>query len=53
MENGDRRKVLQQRLLGISPDYLDAQRVVAWSGGTHVPTAVHDNALGPAYRAGD
>ena len=39
MENGDRQKVLQHRLLGIYPDYL--QRIVAWSGGAHLPPAVH------------
>lgn len=41
MENGDRQKVLQHRLLGISPDDLDFQRIVAWSGGAHVPAAIH------------
>ncbi len=41
MENGDRQKVLQHRLLGIYPDYLDFQRIVAWSGGAHVPPAIH------------
>lgn len=41
MENGDRQKVLQHRLLGISPDYLDFQRIVAWSRGSHIPPAIH------------
>lgn len=41
MENGDRQKVLQHRLLGIYPDYLDFQRIVAWSRGSHVPPAIH------------
>lgn len=41
MENGDRQKVLQHRLLGIYPDHLDFQRIVAWSGGSHVPPAIH------------
>lgn len=41
MENGDRQKVLQHRLLGIFPDDLDFQRIVAWSVVPHVPTAVH------------
>jgi len=53
MENGDRQKVLQHRLLGIFPDYLDFQRIVAWGSGSHVPTAVHvsDGATdGETYR---
>lgn len=41
MENGDRQRVLQHRLLGIYPDYLDFQRVVAWSSGSHIPPAIH------------
>lgn len=41
MENGDRQKVLQHRLLGIYPDYLDFQRIVAWSSGSHIPPAIH------------
>lgn len=41
MENGDRQKVLQHRLLGISPDDLDFQRIVAWSRGSHLPPAIH------------
>lgn len=47
MENGDRQKVLQHRLLGIYPDYLDFQRIVAWSSGSHIPTAVHVSARDP------
>ncbi|KAF0034879.1 hypothetical protein F2P81_012637 [Scophthalmus maximus] len=41
MDNGDRQKVSQHRLLGISPDDLDFQRIVAWSSGSHVPAAIH------------
>lgn len=40
MENGDRRKVLQHRLLAIYPDYLHFQRIVAWSAGS-LPPAIH------------
>lgn len=41
MENGDRQRILQRRLLGIYPDNLDFQRILAWSSGSHVPPAVH------------
>lgn len=41
MENGDWKRVLQHRLPGICPDYLDLLLVVARSGGSNVPPAVH------------
>lgn len=41
MENGDWKGVLQHRLPGICPDYLDLLLVVARSGGSNVPPAVH------------
>lgn len=41
MENGDWKRVLQRRLPGICPDYLDLLLVLARSGGSNVPPAVH------------
>lgn len=43
MENGDRKTFLQRRLPAVSPDDHDlVQRVVvARSGGSHLPSAVH------------
>lgn len=41
MENGDWKRVSQHRLPGIGPDYLDLLLVVARSGGSYVPPAVH------------
>lgn len=41
MENGDWKRVSQRRLPGICPDYLDLLLVVARSGGSDVPPAVH------------
>lgn len=41
MENGDWKGVLQHRLPGICPHYLDLLPVVAQSGGSNVPPAVH------------
>lgn len=53
MENGDRQKVLQHRLLGIYPDHLDFQRIVAWSGGSHIPPAIHVSNSHPGSVVGD
>lgn len=41
MENGDWKRVSQHRLPGIGPDDLDLLLVVARSGGSYVPPAVH------------
>lgn len=41
MENGDRQKVLQHRLLAIYPDDLYFQRVVAWSRGAYISSPFH------------
>lgn len=41
MENGDWKRVLQHRLPGICPGYLDLLLVVARSGGSNLPPAVY------------
>lgn len=41
MENGDWKRVSQHRAPGICPDHLDLLLVVARSGGSDVPPAVH------------
>lgn len=41
MENGDWKRVLQHRLPGICPNDLDLLLVLARSGGSDVPPAVH------------
>lgn len=47
MENGDRRKISQRRLLGVHPDRLDSRRrIVARSRGSDVPAAVHVSGSG-------
>lgn len=47
MENGDRRKISQRRLLGVHPDHLDSRRrIVARGRGSDVPAAVHVSGSG-------
>lgn len=53
MENGDRRKISQRRLLGVHPDHLDSRRrIVARSRGSDVPAAVHVSGSGGWVRVG-
>lgn len=48
MENGERKKISQPLQPYLSPNPPDFQRVVAWSGGSHVPPAIHVSNLNAA-----